>query len=159
MSMQKQRTLKKAIVCAADVLWLWLIFSQSLYTAEESSRYSGRLTRLLQWIFGAGQPVDELEHLVRKLAHFTEFFILGALTAVTLAVFGFLAGRLFRLGALPFAALAGLLAALCDETLQLTSAGRSPQVGDVWLDWAGYLCGLFVCAILIKCRFVNDVRL
>lgn len=150
------RRLKQGAVCTADALWLGVIFSQSLHSAVESSQYSGRLTRLLQWLLQTDEPVDALEHLVRKLAHFAEFFLLGALAAATLAVFGLLAkGSIFH--AIAPAVLAGLLVGLCDETLQLTSAGRAAQVSDVWLDWAGYLCGLAFCLFCAK-TVVNSVK-
>ena len=45
---EKRTRQKRIVACAADVLWLGMIFSQSLRTAEESSQHSGRLTQLLQ---------------------------------------------------------------------------------------------------------------
>ena len=150
---EKRTRQKRIVACAADVLWLGMIFSQSLRTAEESSQHSGRLTQLLQWLLHTDRPVLELEHLVRKLAHFAEFFVLGVLIALTLAVFGLLlrksSAAVHRHG-FAYAGLAGVLPALCDETLQLTSAGRAALVGDIWLDWAGYLCGLVFCLFCAK---------
>ena len=35
--------------------------------------------------------------------------------------------------------LAGLLCALCDETIQLFVVGRSSQVSDIWVDFSGIL--------------------
>ena len=157
MKKQKETAVKKYLLCAADAAWLGFIFSQSLHSAAESSVHSGRLTRLLQWLLQTAQPVDELEHLVRKLAHFAEFFILGAFALATLAVFGLLTEQPVNRGVFAHAALAGLLAALCDETLQLASPGRSAQLSDVWLDWAGFLCGLILCRILTK-TVVNSVK-
>ncbi len=40
--------------------------------------------------------------------------------------------------------LGGVLTALTDETIQIFSAGRSSQVTDVWLDFAGVLAGILV---------------
>lgn len=156
MAEKKRRLLTQGLVCTVDALWLGVIFSQSLRSAVESSQYSGRLTRLLQWLLQTDGPVDALERLVRKLAHFAEFFLLGALAAATLAAFGLLAKDCVRRAFAP-AALAGLLAGLCDETLQLTSAGRAAQVSDVWLDWVGYLCGLAFCLFCAK-TVVNSVK-
>ena len=145
--------LKRLAVCTADVLWLGLIFSQSLHTAESSARQSDRVTQPLQQLLQPDKPAEELERLVRKLAHFAEFFVLGALIAVTLAVFGALlqkGGTAVRRHGFAYAALAGVLPALCDETLQLLSEGRAAMVEDVWLDWAGYLCGLVCCLFCAK---------
>ena len=49
------------------------------------------------------------DYVIRKVAHFTEY-----------------------------AVLAGLLVALTDETIQLFAPGRSGQISDVWLDFAGF---------------------
>ena len=150
--MEKKRKipLKKYLLCAADAVWLGFIFFQSLRSAAVSSVSSGRLTRLLQWLLHTDAPVETLEHFVRKLAHFAEFFILGALVLGTLAAFGAVVCGDFWQRLFAPAALTGLLTALCDETLQLLSPGRSAQISDVWLDWAGYLCGLILCRILLK---------
>lgn len=47
-----------------------------------------------------------------------------------------------------YAAFAGLMTALTDETIQLFSAGRSSQVTDVWIDFAGCLAGIAVCTAI-----------
>ncbi len=160
------RTEHKRLVCrgcllAADAVWLGLIFGQSLRTAAASSQTSGGLAALVGQLLaalGLGN-VPGLEHLLRKLAHFGEFFILGALAALTLAAFlprqraAASAPALLGHPDIGWACLAGLLAGLADETLQLTSAGRSAQVSDVWLDWAGYLCGLAALAAF-RCLFM-----
>lgn len=150
MKKTKQYLHGKIGLCAADVLWLSVIFSQSMRTAPESTVYSSRLTLLLQWLLQTEQPVDALEVFVRKAAHFAEFFLLGALIAATAAVFAAAQKKQLRFGGSVHAAAAGLLCALCDETLQLFYEGRSPQISDVWLDWAGYLCGLILCLFCAK---------
>ncbi len=150
MKNKKKRPAVRAVLCAADVLWLGFIFSQSMRTAPESSVYSSRLTLFLQWLLQTEQSVAELEIVVRKAAHFTEFFLLGALAAATVAVFVLPEKPLLCFHWNVHAALAGLLPALCDETIQLFYEGRSAQVSDVWLDWSGYLCGLAVCLFCVK---------
>lgn len=133
----------RLLIAAADLGWLWFIFSHSLRDAVVSTGQSDPFVRLARRLLGFDAPW--LEHFVRKLAHFTEFFILGCLAALTAAVFGRLQAGLFRHAAAP-TALCGLLVAMSDETLQLFSAGRTSKVTDVWLDWAGFLCGALVTA-------------
>ena len=52
--------------------------------------------------------------------------------------------------------LAGLMTALTDETIQLFSLGRSSQVTDVWIDFAGVVTGtllaFLVQAIVRRCK-------
>ena len=75
-------------------------------------------------------------YMVRKLGHFVEFAILGVLACL---LFG---GRCKRLPAgLLFAAMTGVITALCDETIQLFVAGRTGRIQDVWLDIAGAFTG------------------
>ncbi len=103
-------------------LWLLLIFSQSAMPAPVSQAESGGLLYLLVQIF----PFLT-EHLLRKLAHFGEFAILGVFLGKSLK------------GPNVQMLLAGLLCALCDETIQLFVMGRSSQVSDVWVDFSGIL--------------------
>jgi VanZ family protein len=75
------------------------------------------------------------EFLVRKLAHFTEFFVLG------LELLTFFAYRkpLF-LQAFLLALTHGFFTAFLDETIQIFS-GRGPMIQDVWLDVCGFAVG------------------
>ena len=122
-----------------SVVWLLVIWGQSLLPAAQSKGESGALLlfvqNLLPWM---------TEHLLRKAAHFTEYAVLGALC--------FCAFRFSRRYVLPAVALCGLTAALTDETIQLFVPGRSGQVSDVWLDFAGYLCAALVGLLIVKCR-------
>ena len=42
------------------------------------------------------------------------------------------------------------LTALTDETIQLFSPGRSSQVTDVWIDFAGVVTGTLLAAFLVQ---------
>lgn len=138
---------RRRALLAADGVWLAFIFGNSLQNDAASLRESGALLALAARLVPAlaGAPWGML--LLRKAAHFTEFFLLGALAAATLIAFGRPPARAGTTGAA-----AGLLAALCDETLQLAVPGRSGAVADIWLDWAGFLCGLALALGLIALR-------
>ena len=77
------------------------------------------------------------EHFVRKLAHFTEFFVLGLELAVLFCSFS----------SKPI--LFSLLVALTDETIQLFT-GRGSQVKDVWLDFFGACTGYFMGMVALR---------
>lgn len=137
--MTKKRKTVFLLLLLADLLWLAFIFSRSLKNAESSTEESGRFLefflRIFPWI---------TDKIVRKTAHFTEFFILGALT-------GGLVLTLRKNNPLP-GTIAGLCAGVTDELLQLGSGGRACMVTDMLLDAFGAACGavlLFLIARLV----------
>lgn len=137
---------KKRLPCLAAALWILLtvvfIFSQSLPGIPASQAQSEQVMEIvepiLEPIVGQGNVTN---HLVRKLAHFVEFSVLGAALAAYISLRGLSCRRAAH--ALAFAA----LIALCDETVQIFSK-RGSQVQDVWLDIAGAVCGLALLLLL-----------
>lgn len=128
-------------------LTLAFIWGHSLVDAEMSSEESGLVMRLvapiLELFVGEGKVT---EHLVRKLAHFSEFALLGMELCL------FFTGRKQRKRDGLFLALAhGLFAGLMDETIQIFS-GRGPMVQDVWIDFSGVTTGaIFQMAVFVIC--------
>ncbi len=106
------------------IAWTVFIFCRSAQPASSSSEESGRLLTFLQQFF----PWLTV-FLIRKAAHLTEFFILGALVSCTLRA----AGKNIPW----FAVGAGLLVAVTDELIQLSQEGRSCEVRDILIDFAG----------------------
>ena len=137
--MKKQRT----ALLTAIILTLAFIWGNSLLSSEQSSGESAWVLQLvtpfLELFAGKGNVT---EHLVRKLAHFTEFALLGL---ELLFWFSQKLGK--KKEALLLAMAHGLFAALTDETIQLFS-GRGSQVQDVWLDFAGVTAGALTALLL-----------
>ena len=137
--MKKQRT----VLLSAIILTLAFIWGNSLLSREQSSGESAWVLQLvtpfLELFAGKGNVT---EHLVRKLAHFTEFALLGLEL-----FFWFSQKRGKKKEALLLAMAHGLFAALTDETIQLFS-GRGSQVQDVWLDFAGVTAGALTALLL-----------
>ena len=131
----------KYVLLCLTVLCLVFIFFNSLQNAASSSRQSGRLvtfvTNVIHSLTGKTAESGVVTHLIRKAAHFSEFALLGFLGTSTVAAF-----RHKVYGSVQQIAFWGLLAAVTDEFLQGFSAGRSPEVKDVFLDLAGFLTGL-----------------
>ncbi len=131
---------RRIVFTVLTVLWLLVIWGHSLMPADLSKEESGGLLALLigyfPWL---------TDHIIRKAAHFTEYAILGAL------LFAATAGSRRSPS---FPPLAGVLTAMTDETIQIFSEGRSGQVSDVWLDFAGFLLlwGLLTLIAKIKNR-------
>ena len=134
---------RRIALLIAIVLTLAFIWGNSLLNREQSSDESAwvlqLVTPILELFVGKGMVT---EHLVRKLAHFAEFALLGFEL-----LFWFSGVREKRKEMLLLAMAHGLFAALTDETIQLFSA-RGSQVQDVWLDFAGATTGA-LAALLI----------
>ena len=114
---------------------LTFIWSRSMKSrsasAAESAAVGQLLTPFLEFFVGKGKVTD---HLVRKLAHFCEYGLLGVEVSAWLA---FREKKQGSVWSLPF----GFLVGAIDETIQYFF-GRGNQFSDVVLDFGGYLCGL-----------------
>lgn len=137
----------KCLVCILFAAWTLMIFTRSMQPAAVSNQESGALLEVLQQFL----PVELTMHQIRKAAHFVEFAVLGVLARLLFGAFG----RTSRDSVL-FAVLAGLVIALCDETIQLFVLGRSGEVKDIWLDLSGVVSGALVAAAV--CRFLQKER-
>lgn len=132
------------------VIMLLFIWGNSLLPGSVSGRESGWVLSLLEpflrWlgnVIGRGGPVLPMEVLVRKLAHFSEFWLLGVLMAALLerperGRTHFLLAELFCLGA-----------AVVDELIQHMIPGRGPSIKDVLLDFSGATVGVVCGAALL----------
>lgn len=78
-------------------------------------------------------------HLVRKLAHFCEYALLGAHMAFAPLSLSMRDGV-----GRTVSSLFGALVALLDEGIQLFVPGRAGMLTDALIDYAGYLCGLLL---------------
>lgn len=114
-----------------------IIFYNSLLPLRQSSQLSGWVTALTQlfaqhldiWLTG------DVEHHIRKLAHFCEFAMLGLLLCHSFSALG--VSNRTATGYILFLA---LFAAVLDEYIQSFSPGRASRVKDVLLDFSGVFC-------------------
>ena len=139
---QNHKTTYRIITALLLILWVAFIFSNSMDNADASTLKSGAVLALLRRILGS-EGAALTEFIVRKTAHFTEFAIEGVL--LFLVVKGYTTRPLRFLG---WPLLAGLMTALTDETIQLFSLGRSSQVTDVWIDFAGVVTGTLLAFLV-----------
>lgn len=123
---QRMTTWQKVIVPILTALWICWILSRSMKTgtvsASESGRYLDGLRRYFPWM---------TMFIVRKSAHFLEFFVLGLLL--------FLDFKLWWRRCFWLPVLCGLLVAAGDELLQRIIPERSGELADVFLDFSGVL--------------------
>lgn len=123
----------KYILLIMIVATLAFIFIQSLLPPEKSSEESSTVGEIIGEIIPPETPTGEyIQTNLRKLAHFTEFALLGA--EMSLYILLFVKHIKYSLLSLPSA----LLVALFDETVQIFS-GRGPAIKDVWIDFSGFV--------------------
>ena len=120
------------------------IFGNSMQIGAVSSARSQVAMQLINGLLGRIHLGPLTEHFIRKMAHFAEYCLEGFLLTCCLRVY---TARFVRHISWPL--LGGLLTALSDETIQLFVSGRSSQVRDVWIDFAGVTAGMCVALILL----------
>ena len=138
--------------------WMILIFSLSAATAAESSATSGGIIEFLAKIFIADfdelsvseqeSIIESLQFIVRKTAHFALYGILGGL--VFLSVVTYTSIPLYIRTAI--SGVICLLYAISDEIHQLFVPGRSGEVRDVCIDFAGSMLAILILLLLSRCK-------
>ena len=133
---------KRILWTSAAVCWGLFIFSQSLNTGETSGAMSGSITAFLLQFLPIGEEL--LHTLIRKGAHFAEYFVLGTVLANTFRTYG-LFPRKWDLTAPLF----GCFWAVLDEWIQTFVPDRAGTVADVLLDSTGVFCGVLLVFAVI----------
>jgi VanZ family protein len=126
-----------------------LIFTQSLLPADLSAGQSGFIVDALHPIIlsmGIQLDIVTFSFFIRKLAHFTEYFLL--------AMFWYLIYLKYfnELKLIVIVLMHGLLTAIIDETIQLFVDRRSGAVMDVLIDFSGVLVAVLLMHFVIYHR-------
>ena len=140
------------IVLTAAVIWMGVIFLMSSRPADLSMADSSRMRDFLLSLMPTPELRAMLEHVfevvpIRKVAHFTEYAVLGGLLLELVWITGRF-GKYWT--AIPLACSA--LYAASDELHQIFVPGRSAQVRDVLIDTGGALTGIAVVVLLHRIR-------
>ena len=141
--MTKKRKAAVAVLTVLLLANLCFIWGNSLVSRSDSHDLSvgvlGFLPGFLRDLF---PDQEQLVHIVRKAAHFTEFACLGGLSCGLLA-----AARRVKLHPFFHVWAGGFFVAAIDETIQIFT-GRGSQLQDVWLDFAGFSAGLLAVLVV-----------
>ena len=136
--------MKRKYLWLIVALYVLFICSNSLQSGEVSGGISEQVTRIIVSLLGhVGIMVRnfDLAHLiVRKLAHFSEFALLGILVCFANRKQPLFSNDLYALALF-------LLVPLLDEGIQLFVPGRAGVMTDVLIDTSGYLTGWLVSGI------------
>ena len=133
----------RIIFTAALIACILFIFHNSLETGTESSARSQAVMVMVNNFLAKLHLGPLSEHLIRKLAHFSEFALEGFLLMLCIRVY---TKHFVRHMSWPL--LGGMTTALMDETIQLRIS-RTSSVVDVWIDMSGVVAGLLVALIIL----------
>lgn len=147
---------KKYFLVIATLLWVAVIFAFSLQPGDVSSDVSMGLGRwMVENILPGGteylekltpEKLESWHFLLRKAAHFTEYFVLGVMMTFTQLQYK----RKRKWMNYLLAAILCILVASTDETIQLFVSGRCGRLSDVLLDSCGSLTGVVLIGISRK---------
>lgn len=138
--------MKKRLKIVLFIAWLLLIHLLSLQNGKQSSDLSNSILIKIAFFFKIADLnyfVVRFGFLIRKLAHFSEYFILYILTYECFKEFHI---SNLELKSILFC----ILYALFDEFCQLFVDGRCGQLFDVMIDTCGILFSYFVWLWLKK---------
>ncbi|MFZ1974041.1 MAG: VanZ family protein [Candidatus Acidiferrales bacterium] len=137
------------------IIWAIAIsgFSTGAFTAENTSRI---IIPVLHFLFPHASPdtLAFMHHIIRKCAHFTEYFIFSLLI-----LRGFRAGEKgmhLRWALVTILIVAGYAA--MDEYHQSFVPGRTPAVTDVLIDTSGGTAAQIVASLWVLLGHARDKR-
>ena len=122
------------------LLWMILIFTMSSFDATESTNQSNFIVNIITNIFKI-ENIELLSFIIRKLAHFTEYLILGLLVANM-----FTKNNINNLYLISI--ILCIIYATSDEIHQLFVPGRACQLRDILIDSIGSITGVYLYKLI-----------
>lgn len=116
------------------IVWMIFIFVMSSFNSDISSSQSDIAVNFISNLFQI-DSVNNISFIIRKLAHFIEYFILGLL------VFNMIK---FYNKRWICAIVICMLYAISDEIHQIFVLGRSCQITDILIDSLGAVIGVYL---------------
>lgn len=143
------------------IAWMLIIFSFSAENSNDSDKTSGSFIKLIAEFFHFNfdeiietdkeNTISSIQHIIRKLAHFFIFAVLGALAF--LSVISYTDYKI--ISRLATSALICLIYAISDEVHQLFVPGRSSEIRDVFIDFSGSL--LAITVMMLFCYLIKPI--
>lgn len=132
--------IKNKISLLLVILWMIFIFVMSSFDATSSSNQSNFIVDIITSIINI-KDIGLLSLIIRKLAHFIEYFILGIL------VINFITRYDKKI---IIAILLCIIYATSDEIHQIFVPGRSCQIIDIMIDSLGSIMGIYLYKLIAK---------
>ena len=151
----------RGILITALIAIFVTIFGFSNQNSETSSGLSRKVTNfvveIIPSIKNMQEPekenvVDRIESVVRKIAHYSIYTIVGILLMSLMSTY-----KLKELDRIAVSLIIGVIYASTDEIHQAFVPGRGPLVTDVILDSIGVLTG--ICIVLLVYKIICKMYL
>lgn len=126
--------IKKIISIILVILWMGLIFKMSSYNGIDSGNQSGFIVNFIANIFNINN-LDIISFIVRKIAHLSEYLILGILVHNLIKNYN---KKTF------IAILICIIYAISDEIHQIFVPGREFKLLDICIDSIGSIIGIYM---------------
>lgn len=134
--------LKKQLSIILVLIWMIIIFIMSSFNAEDSANQSNFIVNIIANILNINN-ISLLSLIIRKLAHFTEYLILG-----TLVINMFTKNNAKKTYLLSI--LLCIIYAISDEIHQIFTPGRACQIKDILIDSIGSITGIYLYKLISK---------
>lgn len=116
------------------ILWMVFIFIMSSFDGIESSNQSNFIVNIIANIFNI-KNIELLSIIIRKLAHFTEYFILGILAYNYLIEYN---QKIY------LTVIICIIYAITDELHQIITPDRVFSIYDILIDSSGAIIGAYL---------------
>lgn len=158
--------MKNKIIRTISMLLLlctfFIIFGFSSQDGEASGNVSRKVAKKIVDIFpstrGCSEEakqniVEDIQPIVRKLAHFSIYMVVGILMMTFMTTFSLnLIRKIF------ISVMVGIIYASSDEIHQSFIPDRTPAITDVIIDTAGVMIGIFIVLFIIKIIIKKEKR-
>ena len=155
---------KKIFHTILVIIWMVIIFNFSSQNGPKSTKTSDVVTSMVVNVTTSvtnkdipreevKQRIEDSTFIVRKMAHFTEYLILGILVLQLLSDYTKINKRV-----LIISFLICYFYAISDEIHQIFIPGRTAKVLDIFIDGTGSLVGIILYSIYFnKCRKMSEI--
>jgi len=156
----KKLQIKRIILILIIALWMCVIFCLSGQNGDESSSTSSKIVNVVVDIFTkitdkelTVKNVDILTYIIRKMAHFTLYFILAIPTFLLFETY-----NIATLKRYIYTILFCFVYASTDEIHQIFSQGRNGNVIDILIDTLGSIFGTIFIQVVSNIICKSSIR-
>lgn len=142
---KKKIIILRIVIILLIILWMNFVFG---FSAQDSTESSGLSEMIASWFSDDIIVQKKIEPIIRKIAHFSEYGLGGALFFSLFSTFSIKERKRML-----FAGLLGISYAVTDEIHQLFVPGRTGKITDVYIDSLGVITGVLcmkLCIMICK---------